>query len=157
VKEKTRIVPIGEARYQIGRFNPEVGSYILKSLVMSLISGDREQSSAAVSDLPPSVAAAEAPSGEDSARPLIFAAFLKQLDFNMHKFISRQCMAVVACMNGDAPMPIANGAGVLVPEVRDDLSLVMRLEIETLMLNFSDFFVHGGLAGMAGTTPASQK
>jgi hypothetical protein len=154
MNEKTKIVEIAETRYQLRRFTPDVGSFILMQIIGASLKG-QENVEARPEAAPP---ASEQPKGEDLVRAVTFSAFLHGLDFEAHRFIQGRCLALCSRMEGEAgqeaPMPIVNGTGVALPELRDNMQLVMQLEMEVLVFNFSDFFAGGGLKNLAGARPS---
>lgn len=151
MKEKNIIVEVDEKRYRIGRFTPAVGSFILLQIIGAGFKGQDLNVSAPPPSEPAAPAAApEARSGGDMVRALVFAAFLRGVEFKLHEFIQRECVAVCSVMTGDLPMPISNGLGSLLPEIQEDMALVIKLEIEVLVFNLADFFAGNGLGTMMG-------
>jgi hypothetical protein len=156
MNEKTKIVEIGGQRYQIRRFAPNVGSYILMQMIGAGLKGQNfSEAPPAGSASAPSSSAAE-PNGEDTVRAIVFAAFLRGLEYDMHNFVQNKCLAICALMKEhegtELPVPLTNGSE-WVPEIRDDMQLVMKLEVEAMVFNFSDFFAEGGLNALAGKRP----
>lgn len=163
VKEKTRIVEIGGTNYQFRKMLPEIGSYLL----MKLLSAGFNAQGGANLENPHANSEAAAqpdadkrePSGEKLVRAVAFAAFLRGLDFESHRFVQRACLAVCSRMeerngSGALPMPLMNDSGAwAIPEIRDDIPLIMKLELEALAFNLSDFFEQGGLNALAGAVP----
>ncbi len=151
MKQKTKNVEIDGTKYQIRRFLPDVGSYLLMRIIGAGIKTDAGDATNSASGK--EVVRGEVPGGEDLARAVIFAAFLRGLDFETHCFVQAQCLAVCARLEGPdgLPMPIVNAAGVwAIHEIKDDTPLVLRLETEALVFNFTDFFAGGGLNALAG-------
>ena len=78
------------------------------------------------------------------------AAFLGGLDLATHSQIQKLCLSVCSRMTRtertrtDAYAD-RNGGRALVPQVACDVVAVMRLEMEVLVFNLSDFFAQGGL------------
>jgi hypothetical protein len=154
MNEKIKIVTLGETRYQLGKLSAEDGSFILMQalaagLKTGMRGGDQNDANAgATNTIPP----AEKPKAEDVARIVALRA-LAGFDYDMHRFVQRKCLAVCSRIEttdgNDLPMPISTDAGV-VQAIRDDVSLVMRLELEVLTFNMTDFFANGGLNAMAG-------
>lgn len=155
MKQKTKVIEIGGTKYQIRRFLPDVGSYLLMRILGAGIRQD-----ARGSDNTNSASGKEGgqniPGGEELARAVIFAAFLRGLDFEMHQFVQQQCMQMCSRMEGadEVPMPLVNAGGIwAIKEIAEDTPLVMRLETEILAWNFTDFFDQGGLKALAGNPP----
>lgn len=147
---KTKIVELSGARYQLGKMAPDVGSFILMSMIGAGIKagnlgGESSQTPPQGGRAAETVSAE--PRGEDMVRAVAFAAFLRGLDYEQHRFIQQKCLAICSRMEGEPemPMPIVSGTTWAIPEIRDDISLVMKLEIEALVFNLSDFFDAGGL------------
>jgi hypothetical protein len=150
MKQKTKVVEIDGTKYQIRRFLPDVGSYLLMRIIGAGIKGDAGDSGNSAER---KEATGEVPSGEELARAVIFAAFLRGLDFDTHQFVQQHCMQVCARLEGpdSLPMPLVNAGGVwAIKDVQDDTALVMRLQVEALTFNFTDFFATGGLNALAG-------
>lgn len=154
MKSKTKVVEVSGTSYQLRKMAPDVGSYILMRMIAAGINAGGDQNN------PPSNAEATenpipVPTGEELVRAVAFAAFLRGLDYETHSFVQKACLATCSRLedsSGSAlPMPIVNDAGVwAIPEIRDDISLVMRLEVEALVFNLTDFFEAGGLNALAG-------
>lgn len=157
MKEKTKVVEIDGTHYQIRRFAPAVGSFLLMRIIGAGIKGDGAEDSVNGKEAS-SEPKGEVPGGEDLARAVIFAAFLRGLDFDMHQFVQERCMQICSRLEGadNLPMPLVNAGGIwAIKDVADDTALVMRLMVEALAWNFTDFFATGGLNALAGA-PSSQ-
>lgn len=160
--EKTKNVAIDGKQYQLRRFTPDVGSYIVMQILgagMKSQTFSEAPPSSGTTVLPPEIPAV-APNGEDVVRTLVFAALLRGMDFDMHKKIQDWCLACCSRMEGEdgkLPMPLTTQSGAIMGDVRDDMPLVMKLEMEVLVFNFSDFFAEGGLNTLAGPKPPVSK
>ena len=156
MNEKTKIVEVNGASYQLRRFAPDVGSFIVMQIIGAGLKGVSEGPAPSADSVTPK---AEQPSGEDLVRAVVFSAFLRGLDFDMHRFVQTKCLALCSRMEpqGDqlVPMPLMTALGVAIPELREDMELVMKLEIAVLVFNFTDFFAGGGLNALAGARPTS--
>ena len=154
--QRTKTITIGGRKFELRRFSPDVGSYLVMKILGAGMKGVREEVSSLPSS-PPSVA--DKPSPEDMARAMIFSAFLKGFSFEDHQFVQNKCLAVCSRIEGtDAepiPMPIITGGGLIMPEIRDNMELVLRLETEALVFNLSDFFATGGLEALVGAPQGS--
>lgn len=149
---KTKVVEIEGQRYQIRKLPPDVGSYLLMRMIGAGIKGDQDEP---ITPAPTNGRSQElrVPDGEEMARAVIFAAFLRGIDFETHKFVQQAALAACARLEGDQdlPMPLATN-GRLIETVAENMPLVIRLEVEVLSWNFSDFFAGGGLNALAGQT-----
>ena len=155
MKEKTKIVQFGDTRFQLRKLPPGVGTFIAMQLLGAGIKagnlgGGDPQSSSTEAAAPQSMA-----TGEELVRAVAFSAFLRGLEYEAHQFVQTHCLAVCSRMEQsgetEVPMPIVNDSGQwAIPEVRDDMSLVMKLELEVLVFNLSDFFAEGGLNALVG-------
>jgi hypothetical protein len=150
MKEKIKTVTIGDTRYQIRRFTPDVGSFILGKLVGATLN-------AAPSEAPTPTVDVVPPSPEETIQMLFFSASFRGLDFDTHRFIQTKALSVCSRLESkgnseEYPMPIVSDSGVwAIPEIKDDISLVMRLELASLTFNFVDFFAEGGLKELTRT------
>lgn len=154
MKPKTKTVEISGTRYQLRKMAPDRGSWILMRMISASINAGGDQATA-----PTNGEGAEnpipVPTGEELVRAVAFAAFLRGLDYETHSFVQKACLTVCSRLensNGtELPMPIVNDSGAwAIAEIRDDISLVMRLEVEALVWNLSDFFAAGGLKSLSG-------
>lgn len=163
MKLKTKIVDISGTHYQIRKLAPDVGSYILGHAISAIATKAATKGGQSPQNAQDNIGGATAPetaavsesSAEDLARAVALATF-GGLDFELHRFVQQKCLAVCSrmeCTEGsDVPMPIVNDSGQwAIPEIRDDLSLVMKLEVEALVFNLSDFFAGGGLNALTGS------
>jgi len=151
VKDKTKRVMIDGTQYQIKRFAPDVGSFILGRILNSINKVLIETMKAfgdAVRDVQPAPATspAAAPTQEQTEeriRRMATDAF-GVMSFEERSVVQQKCLQVCARVethSEETLMPLANANGCLV----DDLQLILRLELETLVFNFYDFFAEGGL------------
>jgi len=151
LKDKTKTIEIDGHRYQIRRFMPDIGSFILMQVIGAGIKSGQSQASE------PDKEVSETPDAETIVRTLIFGAFFgNSLNCDAFGFVQKQCMRICSRMEGtetsELPMPIVNDSGQwAIMDVRDDLALVIKLSVECMVFNFSDFFAEGGLGAMAGT------
>lgn len=146
---KTKIVELNGVRYQIRKMLPNVGSFILMKMLAAGMTAAQNLGGGESNQKP---ADAGALSGENLVRGLVFAAS-QIFDFETHAFVQKSCISVCSRMEGDPelPMPIVNDSGVwAIPEIRDDIALVMNLETEALIFNLSSFFDQGGMKSITG-------
>ena len=149
-KDKIKIVTIEDKQYQIGRFTPEVGSYIAMNILATII---KTQQSMVQQNGNLEPAPADKRDPQEIVRGLTFAAYLSGLEYELHCFIQKQCLNICSRMEGQPgqdllPMPLAK-----LPDVLADMLLVMRLQTEALSFNLSDFFAGGGLQAMTTGKP----
>jgi hypothetical protein len=155
--EKFKFVTIGESNFRIGRLNPAVGSYILGQIMNANLKRLENLRSSGIIRPPDNALAESAPPDyEGLVRASAMGAFLGGLDLDTHMKIQQLCMAACAEMqsqngNEPTPMPIATADGTLLPQISNDVVLVMRLEMEVLVFNLTDFFVQGGLMALNPT------
>lgn len=154
VKEKTKIVTIDERQYQIGRFSPEVGSFIALNILATIVKA-QNGTQPTEEELQQGSKEAEKRDSQETVKGMIFAAYLSGLTFDLHCSIQKHCLQVCSRMEGNPgqellPMPLAK-----LPDVLADMPLVMRLETETLAFNLADFFAGGGLKAMTGNPQPS--
>jgi hypothetical protein len=155
--EKYKIITLGDPQIQfrIGRLTPAQGSFILGQVMAANLKRIAEMRalrplSASSSEETPD----EKPDAEGLVRATAMGAFLGGLDLDTHTRIQQMCLAVCAQMqfssNGHEPvaMPIATADGGLLPQLAMDIPLVMRLEMEVLVFNLTDFFAQGGLSAL---------
>jgi hypothetical protein len=142
MREKTKVMELDGKQYEFKRFLPEVGSYILYQLLGSAMKRAQEVSAAEAP--PPSDFDKTTP--EEKARAMVGSALFGGLNFETHKFVQCETMKLISryeSANGSQPVPVpltdASGRWGA-HDVRDDLSLVDRLEIECLVWQFSGFF-----------------
>jgi hypothetical protein len=161
--EKTKIVEIGETRYQIRRLSAEDGTFVLMQLMAASVKGidfSKEVAEVPADKIEEAEKAIEKNTPEDRVRSLIMGVQLRgTLDYDMHRKIQRMCLAacsrVESQSGSDLVLPISTANGTLLPDIADDLPLVMRLEMEALVFNLSSFFAGGGWSAVAGN-PASK-
>jgi hypothetical protein len=164
MKPKTKTVEIGDAKYQIRKLSPDIGSFILmQSIRAAMKSGNMAGAPSGGTQAVEEVPEAER-NPEDIVRAVANAAFLGGFDFETHRFVQTSCLAACSRLEiaeapggVEIPMPIVNSFGAwAILEIRDDVALVMRLAVECMVFNFSDFFSEGGLAMLAGTQASTQ-
>jgi hypothetical protein len=153
VKDKTKRVTIDDTQYQLKRFAPDVGSFILSRI---LSAGTRAliETMKALGDVQPPTSALGEPVPEPQVedheariRQMATSAF-GVMSFDERSMIQRRCLEACSRLEGeDTPMPLANSSGTII----DDLQLVMCLELEVLVFNFQDFFAGGGLNALLKT------
>lgn len=157
---KTKNVEIDGKNYQIRRMEPNVGSYLLFRLLGAM--NELKTGDAPATTGNETTAPAAAPSGEDIARSVVLAAlFQANKDFEFHCFLQAKALAVISRLEGEPgserPMPIMTSSGVIaLPEIREDITLISKLEIESITFNLSPFFEGGGLKGSVGDQVASK-
>ena len=146
---KTTTATINERQYEIRRFPPDLGVFIVMKLLGAGIRGSDVANNIPT---PPKPAAEAAPepkqSGADTVRALASAALMGGITFDLVQFIQRNCLALCSRLEGATAIPIATSTGALLPDVSDDLPLVMKLTMEVLVFNFADFFDQGGTRGI---------
>jgi hypothetical protein len=153
--EKYKYVTIGETQYRVGRLTPAQGSFILGQIMSANLK--RMQDLRGIRDAAPSTDVITPADPEGLVRAASMAAFLGGLDLDTHTKIQQLCLAQCSEMqpspNGGEPppMPIATADGTLVPHISNDVVLVMRLEMEVLVFNLTDFFAQGGLNSLTPT------
>jgi hypothetical protein len=152
VNPKTKIVTIKGTRYQVGRLPADKGSFILAWLLTAVREASQRQSQQEQQpprDIPPGPEI----KGEDMVRAYALAAIFNGRNFERHSFVQKECLALCSRMEGqgaqEIPMPITNANGTM-STILDDISLVLKLQMETLVFNFSDFFDQGGLDNLMG-------
>jgi hypothetical protein len=159
-QEKTKIVVLGESRYQLRRLSPEAGSFIAMKLLSAAESSSKEGGGPGKGESGEGQGPAlPTPSGEQMVRIVALLAF-NGLDFETHSFIQHKCLGCCFRLEGGAeggpelPMPIVNASGAwAIPEIRDDMALVMKLELEALVFSVAPFFESGGLVSLAPGPP----
>lgn len=153
MKDKHKYVTVEESRYQIRRFSPEVGSYLLGKIIgaMNMLVIERIKALGEVTQTASTQETSPRQQlDEDAVRRLLLDSF-SGLSFDDRAMLQRKTMEACSRMEGeegDMPMPLTNGRGYLI----DDLVTIMRLEMETLVFNFQDFFAAGGLSALTKTT-----
>jgi hypothetical protein len=142
MREKTKKIDVGGVWYQTSRFDPKTGTHILMRIIGTIAKAQSERRS--VAQAPPDAPPEKQLSGEEIARTICSAAFIAGLDEEFGGYVQDKCLARCARVEASGlPMPIANAAGLL-PDVADDFGLILRLMIETLTFNYTDFFGQGG-------------
>lgn len=156
---KTKNFEVDGTTYQIRRMPPDVGSYLVFRLLGAM---NEIKTPDAARDGNDTTEPAAVLSGESKARIVVLAAlFQANKDFEFHCFLQQKALSVVSRMEGEPgserPMPVMAGGGVIaLPEVRDDLSLISKLEIESICFNLTPFFEGGGLKAPAADQVASK-
>jgi hypothetical protein len=152
-------VVVNNNTYQIGKLLPEAGGFILLRLL-----GAGIQSGAAAQkqqDPPPAPDPDAKPlTGDEAVRAIAFGAFMRNLPFEEFKFVQQGCMKSAAWLSDPktpgVPMPLMNDYGQWTyPWMAKDLDLVMKLTMEVLVWNLSDFFSGGGLASLMKASTAA--
>jgi hypothetical protein len=154
MNEKTRQVELRGVRYQIRRFSPQIGSFVLGWLVTAPSENSTQQA--------PNTESTEQRkpkkklSNEANIRGVAMMAMLRGSNITRQTFVQQECMKVCSTIidiNGtELPEPVMTSEGVLVPELRDNLHACMRLQIEAIAFNLVDFFEQGGLEELSGIT-----
>jgi hypothetical protein len=147
VKQSTKILEIDGTSYQIGRFRLELASYILGRLFRAI---PRTADTAA--ETAPREPQGK-PAADDIARAMIGAGLFGDMDRATRAEIQNECMRVCSRMENDLPVPLSNGKDLIV----DDLGLVLRLEMETLVFNLTPFFNSGGMKVLEPQASNSRK
>lgn len=165
MKPKTKIVEISGTRYQLRKLAPDVGSYISflilgASLKTGSLGGESQNigggdERATVTDAVSETDADGESRGEMLVRAVAFRAFLGGLNYEMHSFVQQKCLSACSRMESrdgvELPMPIVTDSGQwAIPEIREDIRLVVRLELEALTFSCASFFAGGGLNALAG-------
>lgn len=142
MRARTTTIEIDGATYQLSRFGPELGSFIVNLLLGAALKKAAQLSSG--------VQEQEAPEKppEDSGRGLIQIALMGGLGREEHGLIFSECMKKISRLEGPdgqkIPMPIVSARGdFAAKDLEDDLPLLTKLQIEVLVFNFSDFFARG--------------
>jgi hypothetical protein len=158
LREKTKVVEINGTRYQLRRLAADIGSFIL----MRLISAAVERAAQAPESIVEPDKDMSASTGEEKARTVAAGAMLGSADFEFHRFVQQRCLAACARLEtppqggAEIPMPLMTAAGAwAVPEIEQDISVVMRLTIEVLVFNFSDFFDQEGMKAFGAPSASS--
>lgn len=157
LKPKTKTVDIDGTRYQLRRMGPDVGSFILMKFMGAMAQRMSTAAPAAQEATEPDSAIA---TNEDIVRGIAVAGMSGAFDLETHSLIQRECLMTVSRLEDkdgtELPMPIMNSSGAYaVPEVKEDIALVLRLQMEALVFNLSSFFEQGGLNALAEGRAAS--
>jgi hypothetical protein len=157
MKEKTKIITIGETRYQIRKLAADSGSYIFARAMSVANKAASEAPQDQNGDAP-----SKTPSPEEMARIVAVGFIFRGEDFAMHKFAQKYTLAACSRLERhenspqDQPFRVADDNGnIIIPEVKEDVSLVMKLEVEVLTFSFTDFFSTGDLSALVGTQATS--
>lgn len=160
---KTKNIDINGTTYQIRRMDAKVGSYLVFKILGGL-RNDLNKSNATGGDPTRSETTASAPSvapdGEDIARAVVLAALSGGIgDFETHCFIQQKALEVcsrVEFTDGkELPFRIITDSGQwAAPELKEDVGLVYKLEVESLSFNLAPFF-GGEVLSTAGSQVAS--
>lgn len=149
MKDKTKVVSIGDDEYQLKRFAPDVGAFIL-NLILNAGAKAIIERMKLLRDIPPPDAGEKieppAPDPDGEVRRMASTAF-GGMTFEQRSMVQKRCLDACARMEEGSPMPIVAASGPLI----DDLQVIMRLELEVLAFNFTDFFAAGGLNALLKT------
>lgn len=140
--EKIKIVSIAGTRYQLKKLVAADGSYILFRMMGML----QEVATASANNATAKEPAETQPetSPEDKARVIVSFGMYGGKDYEFHKFVQQKAIAACSRMEAELPMPLMNDAGKwAIPEIRDNMGLVVRLATESLVFSLSDFFAFG--------------
>lgn len=140
MKQSTKILEIDGTRYRIARFRLEVASYILGRLFRAIARPGAGQAEAEADVKVSNIK----PSAEEIARAMIGAGLFGDMDRATRAEIQGECMRVCSRMEDELPVPLSNGKDLII----DDLGVVLRLEMETLVFNLTPFFESGGMKVM---------
>lgn len=143
---KTITVKIQDRDYEIRRFPPDLGVFILMKLLGAGIRGSDVAANVELPEVPEGQPVIKQ-SGADTVRAITSAALMGGISFDLVQFIQKNALALCSRFEGTMAIPIATGAGVLLPEIAENLPLVMKLTEEALVFNFADFFDQGGISG----------
>ena len=149
--DKFKFVTVGATDYRIGRLTPAAGSFILGQIMSANLKRmETIRSLGQRQDSEPAPEPATPPDPEGIVRAASMGAFLGGMDLATHTQIQHLCLSVCAEMQGQngqpaMPIPISTADGTLLPQIANDVVLVMRLEMEVLVFNLADFFAQGGL------------
>lgn len=154
IQPKTKALEIEGRTYQFRKLAPDVGTYILFRLLAASLN------SSSSADPSSSAETSAIVNPDDVARSFAMAGFLRGLGLDDFRLIQRECMKKCSRMEsteaGEIPTPVMMEDGrFAIPELADNMTLITRLTMESLVFNFSDFFAHGGLGGIAGQPSAS--
>ena len=152
--EKTKNVEVAGQTYRIRRMSPKVGSFILFKVMGALREGMAKRRPA-VEEAPSTAPEKNVtpPDVEEFTRVMVVSAlFGAGQDFETHSFIQTQALLVCSIVeqgeNGEQTFPICNDSGQMAnTPAKDDLSVISKLEIESLVFNLASFFGAGGLSG----------
>jgi hypothetical protein len=158
--ETTKTIEIADMRFQIRRLPADVGSFILMQLMGAAASGAAHM----VGDMKDVPAQEKEQTGEikkstgaDTVRTLAMAAFMRGINFEAFRFVQRQCLLLVS--REDATLgfiPIMTDDGRWEPvsssKIGASLDIVMKLTMEVLVFNYSDFFEQGGMDSLSTST-----
>lgn len=138
MKQKTKTFAAGGHTFQLGRFAPEDGSFILFK-VLTAASAAAQEPAHAEHKPRHQQEPEKKPTGEDIARVYAGAA-LASFDREMFRLVQRSALGTVALLIGESPVPIRTHDGRFVQEVDDDPALLMKLTTEALVFNITGFF-----------------
>jgi hypothetical protein len=154
MRERTKTVTIDDTEYQIRRFSPAVGSFILGRVLSAGARAMRDATERNGNHEAQPVQEGkefDPKDAEPAARAMAVAAVLQgTFSIEDHSLIQTECMKVCSRMEendkGSFPMPLVNDKGQwAIPELREDVNTAIQLEVEVLTFNFTDFFALGGL------------
>lgn len=147
MRDKTKTVEAFGSKYQLARFSPEIGTFILFRLIgaMAKVAQSSNQAGTngeAKSDVKPTP--------EQMARLVASGAMMSGgLEFEIHKMIQQNCLKLCSRADhvdqGSGPVPIMTADGRLLPDVAENVGLLTKLTLEVLVFNLSDFFGQGGM------------
>lgn len=96
-----------------------------------------------------------APDGEETARGVVLAALAGGIDdYETHCMIQQKALSVcskleISTEGRELPLRITTDSGEwAAPELKEDLNLVNKLEVESLVFNIAPFFGAGGLSAL---------
>lgn len=137
-----KLLRLSEEEYQLGKLPVDVGSFIL----LKLIGAGLNAGSLAAPDEVPSKEPERKPTPEQQVRAICFAAFLRGLSSGELSLIQASCLKVVSRRDGVDFLPIMSDSGAWsYADLSHNVAVVMKLTIEVLVWNLSDFFSGGGL------------
>jgi hypothetical protein len=144
----TREFVVNGARYQVGRMNAAVGSWLLFKLIDS-IRRIFAQNSASSDGVQP-VQEEQSLVKREAATHALIQGMLMTLDRDLFEQVQREALRVVGqyAMVGEKEvvLPVLMGNGNLASvELKNDISTVVLLTSRSLYFNLSPFFLSGGL------------
>jgi hypothetical protein len=140
--EKSKIVTIGDNRYEIRRLAADKGSYMWHRLMSAMVKVRSSMTQELVDDPAATAVAveqAQAMSPEQRMRGVCGIAFM-QLSVEDFTYMQTTCMKVTSRFENDMPMPIMTDAGRWVADdIAFDPMLVTSLMTEVLVFNLISF------------------
>lgn len=149
---RSKVVDLVGLKFEVRKLLPDAGSFIfMRMLGISMRMATAVTSGAQTPAPAPTPEEAKEllakTTGEMRVRALAFSVFSGGISFEDFRFIQEHCMQVVSIIKEregvDFPLPIMTLDGTWTPDgaaVRENVSLVMQLTTEVLVLCFSDFF-----------------